>query len=45
VAWPKGTDQTDANMQTHASDPNKIKQLIDQLTSEGYGINESVVKG
>lgn len=37
-AWPKGTDQTGASMQTTASYPNKIKQLIDQLQANGYSI-------
>ena len=38
-AWPKGTDQTGASMQTLSSNPAMIKQLIAQLQNNGYGIN------
>jgi len=37
-AWPKGTDKTAASMQTLASDPGMIKQLINQLQINGYSI-------
>ncbi|HOI31734.1 MAG: copper homeostasis protein CutC [Bacteroidales bacterium] len=37
--WPAGKDQTGTVMQTLATDPKKISQLIDQLALGGYKIS------